>query len=595
MSTEDEAEIMNLLWLVGVALPVFYLGYRFYSKFLQRVFTGKQEEIPPSIALQDGVDYVPSKTPVVFSHHFASIAGAGPIVGPTVALIYGYIPVWLWVVLGAVFIGAVQDYASLFVSLRERGQSMAQVAHRTMGKFGFFLVVAFSIIMLLLLTSAFLGLSATALTSLVPLDQLHIDNNQTFLHVVVGADGLHKAKIGGVASTSLIVITFCAPFLGWMVTKRGMHMRSMMPLAIVICALSIGMGLLFPLTLSPVAWMSILTIYVVLASGLPVWTILQPRDFINSFLLYGGMVFLTIGALVGGATGAPLLMPSFNLAGGEQALGLIWPFLFITVACGAISGFHAMVTGGTTAKQLGSERAARGVGYGGMLLEAILSVLVIIAVAAGLSLDQYQELVYPLAPGAGSNPVLAFALGMGALIYRGMGIPMEYGTVFGMLMVEGFIVTTLDTASRLNRYLLEELWSVLFKKTPRLLRHPLFNASLVAGLMFILCYTNTFKHIWPIFGSANQLMAALTMVVVSVWLAARSRPTWFALLPAIFMMITTLVSLWQLLINKYIPGGKYPLIVTDALLMLLALGVIVLALRQWRIFLARRSQAHPSP
>ena len=579
---------MNVLWLVGIALPVFYLGYRFYSTYLQRVLTGKQEEIAPAIALQDGVDYVPSKTPVVFSHHFASIAGAGPIVGPTVALIYGYIPVWLWVVLGAVFIGAVQDYASLFISMRERGQSMAQVAHRTLGRFGFFLVVAFSIIMLLLLTSAFLGLSATALTSLVPLEQMHIDNNQTFLHVVEGADGLQKAKIGGVASTSLVVITLCAPLLGWLVTKRGMQIQSMMPLAIAICTLSIAIGLLFPLTLSPVIWMSALTLYVLLASSLPVWTILQPRDFINSFLLYGGMVFLTIGAVVGGATGETMLMPRFNLAGGEQALGLIWPFLFITVACGAISGFHAMVTGGTTAKQLGNERAARGVGYGGMLLEAILSVLVIVAVAAGLSLDQYRELVYPMAPGAGSNPVLAFSMGMGSLIYRGMGIPMEYGTVFGMLMVEGFIVTTLDTASRLNRYLLEELWAVLFSQTPRLLRSHLFNAALVAGLMFVLCYTNTFKHIWPIFGSANQLMAALTMVVVSVWLASRSRPTWFAILPAIFMMVTTLASLWQLLTKKYIPGGKYPLIVTDILLMLLAIGVIVLALHQWKVFRTQR-------
>lgn len=573
---------MNILWLVGVALPVLYLGYRFYSRFLQRIFSGNQEEPAPSITLRDGVDYVPSKTPVVFSHHFASIAGAGPIVGPTVALIYGYIPVWLWVVLGSVFIGAVQDYASLFVSMRERGQSMAQVAHRTMGRFGFFLVVAFSIIMLVLLTSAFLGLSATALTSLVPLDQMKISDTNTFLHIVTGADGIHKAKIGGVASTSLIVITACAPLMGWLVAKRGMQMRSMMPLAILICFLSIVAGLQFPLTLSPLVWMALLTLYVVLASGLPVWTILQPRDFINSFLLYGGMLFLAVAAVSGGTAGISASMPRFNLAGGEQALGMIWPFLFITVACGAISGFHAMVTGGTTAKQLQSEHSARGVGYGGMLLESVLSVLVIVAVAAGLTQEQYQGMVYPSAPGAGSNPVLAFAMGMGGLIHRGMGIPMEYGTVFGMLMVEGFIVTTLDTAARLNRYLLEELWSVLFRTPPRVLRSHLFNASLIAGLMFLLCYTNTFKHIWPIFGSANQLMAAVTMVVVSVWLASRSRPSWFATLPALFMMATTLVSLWQLLVGKYIPGHKYPLIATDVVLMILALGIIVLALRQWR-------------
>ena len=578
---------MNVLWLIGVSLPIFYLGYRFYSGFLQRVFSGGEEAVPPSIALNDGEDYVPSKTPVVFSHHFASIAGAGPIVGPTVALVYGYAPVWLWVVLGAVFVGAVQDYATLFISMRERGQSLAQVAHRTMGRFGFFLVVSFSILMLVLLASAFLGLSATALTSFVPVEQLHLDGAPSLLRIAIGEDGVHRAKIGGVASTSLVVITCCAPLIGWLVVRRGLRMKSMMPLAVAICVASIVAGLLFPLGLPPLAWMAILSAYVVLASGLPVWTILQPRDFVNSFLLYGGMALLALAAVGAGIGGETMAMPRFHVEGGGRILGNVWPFLFITVACGAISGFHAMVAGGTTSKQLSAESAARGVGYGGMLLEAVLSVLVVVAVASGLSLGEYLDLVYPSAPGVASNPVLAFSMGMGTLVHRGLGIPMQYGTVFGMLMVEGFIVTTLDTASRLNRYLLEELWSVAFRKTPRLLANHLFNASLVAGATFILCYTNTFKHIWPIFGSANQLMAALAMVIASVWLAARSRPSWFAVLPAIFMMATTLVSLWRLLVDNYLPGKKYPLVATDLFLMFLAFGVIVLALRHWNFLFKR--------
>jgi len=572
---------MNILWLILVALPVFVWGYWIYARHLQRILRGASDEIPPSIALRDDIDYVPSKTPVVFSHHFASIAGAGPIVGPTVALIYGYAPVWLWIVLGAVFIGAVQDFSSLFVSMRERGQSMSQVAHRTLGRPGFFIVIAFSIIMLLLLTSAFLGLSATALTSLVPLRQMQLQEGHGFLHVVVGADGISKAKIGGVASMSLIIITLCAPLLGWLVFKRNLRLWTITPLALAICAISILIGLLHPLTLPPITWMLILTVYVILASGLPVWALLQPRDFINSFLLYAGMVLLAIGTLAGGFRGEKLLMPAFNLAGGDAALGMVWPFLFITVACGAISGFHAMVTGGTTAKQLNSERHARGVGYGGMLMESILALLVVVAVGAGLTLDQFKDIVFPTVKGAGSNPVLAFAMGMGGLMHRALGIHMEYGTVFGMLMVEGFIVTTLDTAARLNRYLLEELWGALFRHPPAWLRSHLFNAVAVAVLMLALCYTNTFKFIWPIFGSANQLMAALTMLVVAVWLAIRSRPTWFAILPAIFMMATTLVSLWQLLFKKYIPTHNYPLMATDILLMLLAVGVVVLAIRKF--------------
>lgn len=575
---------MNVLWILITALPVFYLAYRFFARYIQRTMSGGEEMPAPSVSLKDGVDYVPSKTPVVFSHHFASIAGAGPIIGPTVAMIYGYIPVWLWIVCGAVFIGAVQDYASLFVSMRERGHSIAQVADRTLGRKGFFLVIAFSIIILLLLTSAFLGLSATALTSLVPLSQLHMNADQTFLHVIEGADGIAKAKIGGIASTSLIIITACAPLIGWLVYKRNVRLSWMFPAAVAICLLSIVFGVFHPLNLSPLSWMIILTVYVVLASGAPVWAILQPRDFVNSFLLYFGMVLLIIGVIAAGIRHEVFLMPAFNINGGDRALGMIWPFLFITVACGAISGFHAMVTGGTTSKQLSTERASLGVGYGGMLMEAFLSLLVVVAIGAGLTLDDFTAVVFPTVKGVSSNPVLAFALGMGNLTYRALKIPMEYGTVFGMLMVEGFIVTTLDTAARLNRYLLEELWTALFNgKAPRLLMNPMFNSVIVAGLMFVLCLTNTFKYIWPIFGSANQLMAAMTLVVVSVWLTLRSRPIWFAVWPALFMMVTTLVSLIDLLIHKYWPTRNYPLVLTDILLIFLACGVITLAIGKFRM------------
>ncbi len=582
---------MNIFWLIGVALPVYFLAYRFYSRWIQRALSGEQEEVAPSIALEDGVDYVPSKTPVVFSHHFASIAGAGPIVGPTVAMIYGYAPAWLWIVLGAVFIGAVQDFSSLFISMREQGHSMAQVAHRTLGKTGFFLVVAFSIIMLLLLTSAFLGLSATALTSMVPLSHLHIQESQTILDVITGADGIPRAKIGGIASMSLIIITFCAPLMGWLVFKRGIRIWFMAPLSFAICAFSIVFGMANPLSLQPRTWMVALTLYVILASGLPVWSLLQPRDFINSFLLYFGMALLGAGVLVGGLLGIPLLFPAFDLSAGRQALGSVWPFLFITVACGAISGFHAMVTGGTTSKQLNHERHARWVGYGGMLMEGVLALLVVIAIGSGLTMDQFKGLVFPTAAGVGSNPVLAFALGMGHLVFKALDIPMEYGVIFGMLMVEGFIVTTLDTAARLNRYLLEELWTALWPRPPAWLKSHLFNSTLVAVLMFLLCISNTFKYIWPIFGSANQLMAALTMIVVAVWLSARSRPSWFAVWPALFMMATTLVSLWKLLFEQYLPKRNIPLTLTSVLLMLLALGVIVLAVRRlWK----RPARSDPS-
>lgn len=571
---------MNIMLLLVLALPVFYLAYRFYGRFIASVFEEDDSNPTPAITMADGVDYVPTKLTVVFSHHFASIAGAGPIVGPTTAVIFGYIPVWLWVIIGTVFIGAVQDYTALFVSLRERGRSVAEVTDRTLGRFGFILFISFTIVMLLLVTSAFLGLTATALTSLVPLKEMNISEGQTILKTVTGPDGVIKAQIGGIASTSVIIMTICAPLIGFLLYKKQVKVNYASALALLVGIISIIIGVYNPLSLSPNIWMMILTVYVVLAAGIPVWMLLQPRDFTNSFLLYLGMAALFVGVIGGGFSGITMQAPAYNIAAGTKALGMIWPFLFITVACGAISGFHTLVAGGTISKQVSKESDARKIGYGGMLLESLLAVLVILAVAGGLNFDTYTSIVYPTAKGAASNPILAFSLAMGTLLYNSLGIPISGGTVLGILMVEGFVITTLDTAVRLNRYLFEELWMTLMKKPPAILKSYIFNACLSAGLMFWLGYTNTFKLIWPIFGSANQLLAALALIAVSVWLAYRRKPNLFAIIPAVFMMVTTLDSLWQLLFVKYLPAKNYPLAVTAILLMLLSVGVIVLAVQK---------------
>jgi carbon starvation protein len=573
---------MNILLPLLVALPIFAAAYHWYGRYMHRVMGADRVETPPSVAMNDGVDFVPSRTPIVFSHHFASIAGAGPIVGPTVAVAYGYMPVWLWIVFGAIFIGCVQDYTSLFVSMRERGQSMAQVASVTLGKSGFALVITFSIIMLLLLTSAFLGLSASALTSIVPIERLQITPEMGFLHIVNGPDGQPHAKIGGIASTSLILITLMAPLLGWLNLKRTLSMAIMLPAGTLICILSVVVGMAYPVSLSSTTWILSLSAYVILASALPVWTLLQPRDFINAFLLYFGMALLIAGTFAGGFEGVQLQIPAFHIEGGERSLGLIWPFLFITVACGAISGFHSMVTGGTTAKQVASEAAARPIAIGGMLTEAVLAILVVIAVGAGLTMSEFEAIVFPKATGASSNPVLAFALGMGNLTHGALGIPHAWGTVFGMLMVEGFIVTTLDTATRLTRYLLEELWNAVFRTPPVWLMRPIVNSTFIAGTMLLLCYTNTFRYIWPIIGSANQLMAAVSLIVVTLWLARRGRKYLFALIPAILMMLTTLFALQDLLFRKYIPSGNHPLTITVIILALLSAGLVVVILTKLR-------------
>lgn len=572
---------MNVAVILIVAAILFYLGYRFYGRYIAKVFDEDDKNPTPAITMKDDVDYVPTKPIVLFGHHFASIAGGGPIIGPTTAMLFGYIPVWLWVVLGSIFIGGVHDLSALYASIREKGKSVSEIAKQTLGKTGFFLFISFTIIMLLTVTAAFLGLTAVALTSLVPLNLLNLDVTQTLIKTrEVG--GIIKAQIGGIASTSVIVITCCAPFVGFLVYKKGINAYLASVIAIIVCIISVFVGMNFPISMNPTTWMIILSIYTIFAAGIPVWIVLQPRDFTNSFLLYGGIIMLFIAGITAGLKGAVIQAPSFNIAEGTTKLGTIWPFLFITVACGAISGFHSLVAGGTTCKQVSKESHCRTIAYGGMLLEGLLAVGVLVAVGCGIVYKDYLNIVFPTDPSVKSNPILAFALATGGLLNKGLGIAPVYGTVFGIILVEGFVVTTLDTAVRLNRYLLEELWTVVFKEVPKILKTYIFNSLICVILMFVLSYFNAFLIIWPVFGSANQLLASLALIAVSVWLINRGKKIWFTIIPAIFMMATTLYSLIVLLFTNYIPKKNYMLAIVDFLLIVLSVGVITLALKKWK-------------
>jgi carbon starvation protein len=251
------------------------------------------------------------------------------------------------------------------------------------------------------------------------------------------------------------------------------------------------------------------------------------------------------------------------------------------VACGAISGFHCLVAGGTSSKQISKESDIKKVGYGGMVLEGLLAIGVLVAVGCGLAFADYTNIVFPTIAGAKSNPILAFAAGAGGSLNMGLGIPPVYGTIFGILLVEGFVITTLDTAVRLNRYLFEELWAAMFKNVPTFMKSYLFNALLCVILMYLLAYKNAFLVIWPAFGSANQLLASLSLVAVSVWLVKRGKNVWFTVIPALFMMATTIYSLAVLLIEKYLPKQNYVLSGFAILLIILAIGVILMSFKKW--------------
>lgn len=568
---------MNVLILLLIPVVLFYLAGRFYASYIAKHLGEDASRPTPATELNDGRDYVPTKKYVVFAHHFSAIAGAGPIIGPTMAVLYGFIPSWLWVVVGGILLGAVHDFTTLFISLREKGKSIAEVARKTLGRTGFNLMISFTIVMLLLVCSSFLSATAISLTSLWPLNKLGVEGTDTILKTVE-SNGVVYGKIGGIASMSVIVITLTAPLLGWLIFKKGIKSALAYGLAAFICVLSVVLGIIYPIMFQPFVWMIIISIYVIFASGTPVWVILQPRDFINVQILYGGVLLMIISIFAVGFGGAVISMPNFNLAEGVKSLGYIWPMMFITIACGAISGFHSLVGGGTTCKQISVETDARKISFNSMLLESLLAVCVLIALGVGLTFDDYKMIVWPTDPSLKSNPILGFSLAAGRLFNEGLGIPVSLGTVFGILLVEGFVVTTLDAAVRLNRYLFEELWAILFKNPHPVLKNPWFNSLLTVVIMFVLAYSNAFSVLWPIFGTANQLLAALALITVSSWLVVKGRKYFFALFPAIFMLATTITALVVLLMS-YIKNGNYILILVDLLLLALSGGVAVLALK----------------
>jgi len=672
---------MNILLLLIISVLCLSLAYLFYSRYIARVLKSCDQVPTPAHTLRDGRDYVPTPMTVLFSHHYATIAGAGPIVGPTIAAIYGVWPAWLWVVAGAIFVGAVHDYTSLFISLREKGRTIAEITGNLTGRWGFVLYISFTLLLIVIVTAAFLDLSTVALTSKATTSFLHLTGNP-FGWESWQESGTSMVRIGGIATMSVIIITILAPLMGLLIHRLKLNTWLMALIALGVAVGSIWFGIYHPvnfawleptgvkaftaqwlislpmillaavlviallalvrwivaqrfsftawaLTLGYVllaivlftgflaflvsnvdttdgliraVWMLALAVYVLFASALPVWMILQPRDFVNSFVLYGGIALLAVVSVVGGLRGLSTdAALGWNVAEGTRYLGLIWPVLFITIACGAISGFHSLVASGTSSKQCNRESDARRIGYGGMLSEGLLAVLVIIAIGAGLGHGQLLAVQFP-ETGAG-NPILSFALGTGILTNQALGIPIYLGTIFGLLMVEGFLVTTLDTAVRLNRYLFEELWRFIWPRgVPALFKHYYFNAGLSVVIMLLIAYPNGWKIIWPVFGTANQLLAALTLATVSIWLAFRLRPTWFTLVPAIFMMVTCLGSLALILKGQWgaltsaAASPNWAVLILALLLFALGLGVIYIAgTRLWAVYSGKREPIRDDP
>jgi carbon starvation protein len=555
-----------LLVLFGVVI-LLALAYRWYGRWLAtRVFPLDDSEPTPAHTMRDGRDFVPAPPLVVFGHHFASIAGLGPLLGPAIAVIWGWVPALLWIVLGCIFVGAVHDLGCLYSSLRNRARSVADLAYDVAGARARVLFLLFSIFALALAMGVFV---------------INIAN--LFAPGEGGAEGGHvpEAVLPSAALVALALV------VGVLFYRYRVSLAKLTLPALLASLLFVWLGVQYPIThlfgleLSAPLWTYLLLGYALVATLLPVWVLLQPRDYLNSFQLFLGMGLLLIGAVVGGFT---LSAPAFNPA--PAGAPPMFPLLFITIACGAVSGFHSLVASGTTVRQLDRQSHALPIGYGGMLTEGLLATLALLAVAAGLGAEWQSR--YPDWLTAGKGALANFVHGAGALV-SAVGVPLALAKVFVATVAVGFALTTLDTGARLIRYNLQELGRA-WRITP--LANPTLSTLLAVGLIGFFALlkapdpvTGELKSVgallWQLFGASNQLLAALSLLVVSLYLRSLGRPTLYTLLPMCLMLVATLTAL-VIGMQGFAAKGNTLLLGVSAVIFALAVWLVGEAIVAWR-------------
>lgn len=527
------------------ALLIFVAAYFIYGRFLDRHFDVDDKRPTPSHTDYDGIDWVPTHPTVLFGHHFSAIAGAGPIVGPIIAsLAFGWGPTLIWIIIGAIFIGGVQDFAALIASIRRGGRSIAQITRETMSPLAFRLLLLFIWLTLVYVLTVFTDLTAV-----------------TFV------------EDGGIATASVLFIALAIGF-GVCVYRLKMSVWMASLIFVPLIFLGVWVGQIFPILPAWInstlgydpkkIWCLLLIAYCFVASTAPVWILLQPRDYLSAYLLYSSMLGAFCGILFGGFA---VQYPAFKTWHDPQ-LGMLFPILFITIACGACSGFHALVSSGTTSKQLNKETDARKIGYGAMLVEGLVAVIGLMVVAM---LPKTGAL-------AGQDPMAIYGNGMARFLGT-FGIPAKIGFSFGLLALSTFILTTLDAATRLGRYIFEEFLEL---KGPYVRYFSTLLTLALPTLFVLIPFTDAtgkpipaWKAIWPVFGATNQMLAGLALLVILVWLKKIGKPIGFILWPMIFMLGMTVWAL-VMLISQY----RLSLIgIIAMLLFVLAMLLIVEAAR----------------
>ncbi|GAA0373604.1 carbon starvation protein A [Bacillus horti] len=533
---------MSFLTILFISGIVFVLAYFTYGKYLEKKLNVDPNRETPAHTMKDGVDYVPASKPVLLGHHFATIAGGGPIVGPVTAAAFGWIPAVLWIVIGSIFMGGVHDYTSLQASIRHKAQSIGAIIKEYIGNRGQTLFMLFAIATLILIVGVFIILVGN-----------------TFVAVPE-------------AATASMLFIGVAMLFGFIVNQLRMNLVLASILGVVAMLGCVWLGLLFPLQLSGTVWTFILIGYAYLASILPVWFLLQPRDYLNSFLLYGMMA--------GAAVGIIIANPSIQLSGYtgfyNAELGFLFPILFITIACGAISGFHSLVASGTTAKQLDNEKSGKFIAYGGMLLEGFLAIIAVGSVAYLTQADFAARM------DAMGGPIGTFAAGIGHFMSY-WGINEATAITFTTLVASAFLLTTLDSATRLGRYAVQEL---VERSSPALAKNQHIGTIVVLAGASALALSGTWSSVWPLFGSANQMLGALALLAVTAWLSRLGVKTYFTVIPMVVMFIVTIGALISLMVTNFMNGNLF-LAISAFVLFILCLFLVF---ESWKAMVQKKSE-----
>ncbi|HSK04551.1 MAG TPA: carbon starvation protein A [Kofleriaceae bacterium] len=545
---------MNLPAIAGTVLVVLWLGYRYYGRFVARQYALSSTQDTPAHRHNDGVDFVPTRPFYLFGQHFSAIAAAGPIVGPILACQdFGWLPSILWITFGVIFIGAVHDFTALVASVRHGGKSIAEVVKVNLGPRAWLAILAFIWLALIYVIVAFVDVTASAFTT----------------KAEPGIPGAFDQ--GGAVALAGVIYLGLAVAMGlahrWL--KLPLWLSTLIFVPLIFVAVWFGTEHSTWLALDWTTWVILILAYCFVASLTPMWILLQPRGYLGGFVLYAALLIGTLGIFLGGFE---IKQPEFAGFDSGKPAGLLFPFLFVTIACGACSGFHGLVCSGTTSKQIDREQHCHPIGYGAMLLEAFVAVIALATIM----------IVAPADDGKTASPTAIYAQGLGAFLAKLTPIDPIAATTFGAMVLSTFIFDTLDSATRLGRYILQELAG------RRTLSSGIAATLLTVGvpLVFLLAAgRGSFQLFWVLFGTSNQLLAALSLLAISVWMRKLGKPIWFTVLPMLLVMAVTVVALVlqaRALAEAAVGSALWINGLVSVVLLALAATLAVYAVRAWR-------------